>query len=171
MLSHTVKGSRQEMRGTVQRPLLFRDWPSSISGSLNHYSLCIFPKAFPISQSEWSTRGSAECFPNSFNQSGQQLPSAEVTWMSFLRSIRCSTDVLAITTSWSLCLWSLFFWLCWQKGKFWIIDHALIMPVLECLSWERFTSLVLHFTGDKLRPERSGDLLKDLWWVGGRDRI
>lgn len=36
------------------------------------------------------------------------------------------------------------------------------MPVLEWLSWERFTSLVLHFTGDKLRPERSGDLLKDL---------
>ena len=44
------------------------------------------------------------------------------------------------------------------------------MSVLECLSWEWFTSLVLHFTGDKLLLMRSGDLLKDLWWVGGRDR-
>ena len=71
--------------------------------------------------------------------------------------------------TWSFCLWSLLFWISWQKGKFCIIDHALIMAVLECLSWERFTSLVLHFSGDKLLPVRSGDLLKDLW-VGGRDR-
>ena len=71
--------------------------------------------------------------------------------------------------TWPFCLWSLLFWISWQKGKFWTIDHALIMAVLECLSWEWFTSLVLHFSGDKLLPVRSGDLLKDLW-VGGRDR-